>query len=53
MYTVLATRPRAAQLQPAEPVPPPSCQQPAQTNQAQTQQQIQNGTLIIFIFFFC
>lgn len=48
MCTVLATRPRATQLQQAEPVPPPLSQQPAQTTQAQTQQQIQNGTPIIF-----
>lgn len=49
VYTVLATRPRAAQLQQAEPAAPPSSQQPAQTTQAQTQQQIQNGTPILFI----
>lgn len=49
--TVLATRPRATQLQQAEPLPPPSSQQPAQTTQAQTQQQIQNGSPIHFTFF--
>ncbi|CAG07870.1 unnamed protein product [Tetraodon nigroviridis] len=38
---VLAARPRATQLQQAEPVAPPSSQ-PAQTTQAQTQQQLQN-----------
>lgn len=41
---MLATRPRATQPQQAEPVAPLSSQQPAQTTQAQTQQQIQNGT---------
>lgn len=51
MYTVLATRPRATQLQQAEPLPPPSSQQPAQATQAQTQQQIQNGTPVLFTFF--
>lgn len=50
MYTALATRSRATQLQQAEPVPPPLSQQPAQTTQAQTQQQIQNGTPITFTF---
>lgn len=50
IYTALSTRARATQLQQIEPAPPPPSQQSAQLTQAQTQQQIQNGTLFFFIF---
>lgn len=46
-FEALATRARATQPQQGEPAPPPPPQQAAQTTQAQTQQQIQNGTPIL------
>lgn len=47
-FEALSTRVRATQPQQGEPAPPPPPQQAAQTTQAQTQQQIQNGTPILY-----